>query len=118
VQKDIQDIMRQITSSVTFLPSLEEKCECSSDVPLPGSPRVALECAAPTRRLTDPRFSPPPAPADVFTILTYAKKDTEVPKEWIDSDPHMIIGNAEQVRPSSDAAVLLPSLAQSSRAEV
>lgn len=35
---------------------------------------------------------------DVFTILTYAKKDTEVPKEWIDSDPHMILGNAEQVR--------------------
>lgn len=32
VQKDIQDIMRQITSSVTFLPSLEEKCE--SDAPL------------------------------------------------------------------------------------
>ncbi|BGO90417.1 hypothetical protein NBRC10512_004098 [Rhodotorula toruloides] len=60
VQKDIQDIMRQITSSVTFLPSLEEKY--------------------------------------VFTILMYAKKDTEVPKEWIDSDPHMIIGNAEQVK--------------------
>ncbi|GAA5973754.1 hypothetical protein JCM21900_006546 [Sporobolomyces salmonicolor] len=60
VQKDIQDIMRQITSSVTFLPSLEEKY--------------------------------------VFTILTYAKKDTEVPKEWIDSDPHMILGNAEQVK--------------------
>ncbi|GAA5934926.1 hypothetical protein JCM3775_001683 [Rhodotorula graminis] len=60
VQKDIQDIMRQITSSVTFLPSLEEQY--------------------------------------VFTILTYAKKDTEVPIEWIDSDPHMIIGNAEQVR--------------------
>ncbi|GAA5840978.1 hypothetical protein JCM9279_001278 [Rhodotorula babjevae] len=60
VQKDIQDIMRQITSSVTFLPSLEEQY--------------------------------------IFTILTYAKKDTEVPKEWIDSDPHMIIGNAEQVR--------------------
>ncbi|GAA5868411.1 hypothetical protein JCM3774_003286 [Rhodotorula dairenensis] len=60
VQKDIQDIMRQITSSVTFLPSLEEQY--------------------------------------VFTILTYAKKDTEVPKEWIDSDPHMILGNAEQVK--------------------
>ncbi|POY76812.1 hypothetical protein BMF94_0064 [Rhodotorula taiwanensis] len=60
VQKDIQDIMRQITSSVTFLPSLEEKY--------------------------------------LFTILTYAKKDTEVPKEWIDSDPHMILGNAEQVK--------------------
>ncbi|KAM0788540.1 hypothetical protein ACM66B_001668 [Microbotryomycetes sp. NB124-2] len=60
IQQDIQDIMRQITSSVTFLPSLQDKY--------------------------------------VFTILTYAKKDTEVPKEWIDSDPHMIIGNAEQVK--------------------
>ena len=36
-------------------------------------------------------------PADVFTILTYAKKDAEVPKEWLNSDPHMILGNAEQV---------------------
>lgn len=26
IQKDIQDIIRQITSSVTFLPSMEEKC--------------------------------------------------------------------------------------------
>ncbi|KAK4058549.1 Mitotic spindle checkpoint component mad2 [Microbotryomycetes sp. JL221] len=60
IQQDIQDIMRQITSSVTFLPALQDKY--------------------------------------VFTILTYAKKDTEVPKEWIDSDPHMIIGNAEQVK--------------------
>ncbi|ORY73254.1 HORMA domain protein [Leucosporidium creatinivorum] len=60
IQKDIQDIMRQITSSVTFLPALQDKY--------------------------------------VFTILTYAAKDTEVPKEWIDSDPHMIIGNAEQVK--------------------
>ncbi|KAG0657716.1 Mitotic spindle checkpoint component mad2 [Rhodotorula mucilaginosa] len=60
VQKDIQDIMRQITSSVTFLPALEEQY--------------------------------------VFTILTYAKKDAEVPKEWLNSDPHMILGNAEQVK--------------------
>jgi len=44
---------------------------------------------------------------DVFTILTYAKKDTEVPKEWIDSDPHMIIGNAEQVRLSLLSLTLL-----------
>ncbi|KAK4053497.1 Mitotic spindle checkpoint component mad2 [Microbotryomycetes sp. JL201] len=64
IQQDIQDIMRQITSSVTFLPSLQDKCTSGN----------------------------------VFTILTYAKKDTEVPKEWIDSDPHMIIGNAEQVK--------------------
>ena len=30
IQKDIQDIIRQITSSVTFLPSMEEKCEYMS----------------------------------------------------------------------------------------
>ncbi|BGP14723.1 hypothetical protein JCM10213_002747 [Rhodosporidiobolus nylandii] len=78
VQKDIQDIMRQITSSVTFLPALEEK-----------SSRAPIE---------DERLMNGGEYADVFTILTYAKKDTEVPKEWIDSDPHMIIGNAEQVK--------------------
>ena len=29
IQKDIQDIMRQITSSVTFLPALMDKCRSS-----------------------------------------------------------------------------------------
>ena len=27
IHKEIQDIIRQITASVTFLPSVEEKCE-------------------------------------------------------------------------------------------
>ncbi|KAM0754674.1 HORMA domain protein [Meredithblackwellia eburnea MCA 4105] len=60
IQKDIQDTIRQIVSSVTFLPVVEEKC--------------------------------------VFNILVYTDKDTKVPTEWIDSDPHMISGNAEQVK--------------------
>lgn len=79
VQKDIQDIMRQITSSVTFLPALQDKC--TSRCLCYSAPGLTLLVRA-----------------DVFTILTYAAKDTEVPKEWIESDPHMIIGNAEQVR--------------------
>lgn len=92
VQKDIQDIMRQITSSVTFLPSLEEKC---TSPPLCSAvPRSAGRSARHTEKVTNETYD---RLADVFTILTYAKKDTEVPKEWIDSDPHMIIGNAEQV---------------------
>ena len=37
----------------------------------------------------------------MFNILVYTDLDTAVPKEWIDSDPHMITGNAEQVRPPS-----------------
>ncbi|KAK4704123.1 mitotic spindle assembly checkpoint protein MAD2, partial [Phenoliferia sp. Uapishka_3] len=60
IQKDIQDTIRQIVSSVTFLPVVEEKC--------------------------------------VFNILVYTDLDTKVPTEWIDSDPHMISGNAEQVK--------------------
>jgi hypothetical protein len=37
IQKDIQDIIRQITSSVTFLPSVDEKCASYSH-------RVRLTC--------------------------------------------------------------------------
>lgn len=59
IQKDIQAIMRNITSTVAFLPALRDKC--------------------------------------AFTILAYTDKDTEVPTEWMDSDPHGIKGNAEQV---------------------
>jgi len=46
--------------------------------------------------------------------LTYAKKDTEVPKEWIDSDPHMIIGNAEQVLIHSTLLLSLSRLPKTS----
>lgn len=33
----------------------------------------------------------------MFNILVYTDKDATVPNEWLDSDPHMIQGNAEQV---------------------
>jgi mitotic spindle assembly checkpoint protein MAD2 len=33
-----------------------------------------------------------------FNILVYADKHAEVPLEWVDSDPHFIQKNAEQVR--------------------
>lgn len=80
IQKDIQDTIRQIVSSVTFLPVVEEKCE--SDGWLSGWGRPAN-----VRRSTG-----------VFNILVYTDLNTEVPLEWVDSDPHMISGNAEQVR--------------------
>ncbi|SCZ93850.1 BZ3500_MvSof-1268-A1-R1_Chr6-3g08924 [Microbotryum saponariae] len=65
IQRDIQQIMRQITSSVTFLPALQDQCKS---------------------------FTPRATPVD------YAKKDAPVPKEFIDSDPHMIVGEAESVK--------------------
>jgi hypothetical protein len=86
--------MRQITSSVTFLPALQDKCACALLFVLLGG-------------LADPNST---GCTDVFTILTYAAKDTEVPKEWIDSDPHMIIGNAEQVASSLHVLSRLSSL--------
>ncbi|KAI9225969.1 MAG: DNA-binding protein [Piptocephalis tieghemiana] len=33
-----------------------------------------------------------------FNLLAYTNKDTEVPMGWVDSDPHLIQKNAEQVR--------------------
>jgi len=33
-----------------------------------------------------------------FNLLVYADRDAEVPVEWVDSDPHFIQKNAEQVR--------------------
>ena len=33
-----------------------------------------------------------------FNILIYADRDAEVPVEWVDSDPHLIQRNVEQVR--------------------
>lgn len=77
VQKDIQAIMRNITSTVAFLPALRDKC--------------LLFHTFHSQKLTTSKGA--------FTILAYTDKDTEVPSEWMDSDPHGIKGNAEQVSP-------------------
>lgn len=82
MQKAVQDIMRQITATVTFLPAIEEKCEFSRPSSLWTS-KTDLEGA---RESTG-----------VFNILVYTDKDTAVPSTWQDSDPHNIAGNAEQV---------------------
>ncbi|SGZ28569.1 BQ5605_C027g10376 [Microbotryum silenes-dioicae] len=79
IQRDIQQIMRQITSSVTFLPALQDQCKF-------------LHCFVYAQGAFF--FSS----ENTFTILSYAKKDAPVPKEFIDSDPHMIVGEAESVK--------------------
>lgn len=77
VQGEIREIMKQITSSVTFLPILEEPCESLS--------RVGRDA---NREGT-------------FTLLAYTSTspDTAIPATWDDADPHLIDrGQVEQVR--------------------
>lgn len=51
VQGEIREIMKQITSSVTFLPILEDPCECLPSIPHSGLRRgatrhIAGECGS------------------------------------------------------------------------
>ena len=75
MQGDIREIMKQITSSVTFLPILEDPCESSRS------------------KRTEKRGT--------FTLLAYTDEsgDVAIPATWGDADPHLIDrGQVEQVR--------------------
>ncbi|KAL1411337.1 Mitotic spindle checkpoint component mad2 [Vanrija albida] len=75
VQGEIREIMKQITSSVTFLPILDEECEYRA---------VGATLTTGT-----------------FTILAYTNDspDVAIPQTWGDADPHLIDrGKVEQVR--------------------
>lgn len=79
VQGEIREIMKQITSSVTFLPILDEECEWLREG----------EGAALTPNI------------GTFTILAYTNDspDVAIPQTWGDADPHLIDrGKVEQVR--------------------
>lgn len=77
VQGEIREIMKQITSSVTFLPILEEPCTSSG------------------------QQSDKADGQGTFTLLAYTSTspDTAIPATWDDADPHLIDrGQVEQVR--------------------
>jgi len=80
VQGEIREIMKQITSSVTFLPILEEPCE-----------RLRW---LKSMQKTDNEIG-------TFTLLAYTNNspDVAIPTTWDDADPHLIDrGKVEQVR--------------------
>lgn len=82
VQGEIREIMKQITASVTFLPTLEE--ECTSNFFINPCPRLT--------------HSPPKG---TFTLLAYTSTSDPLPlpEKWADADPHLIEkGKVEQVR--------------------
>jgi mitotic spindle assembly checkpoint protein MAD2 len=76
--KQIRSILRQITSSVSYLPELDEECKCF----VSGG---AL-CFVNSDFL------------GTFNVLVYGDKDIEVPVAWGDSDAHLIKGGGEHLR--------------------
>ncbi|KAJ1981999.1 Mitotic spindle checkpoint component mad2 [Dimargaris verticillata] len=60
---------------------------------------IHAEIAAIIRQITaSVTFLPMLEEKCTFNILVYADKDAEVPTTWIDSDPHYIKKNSEQVK--------------------
>lgn len=83
VQTEIREIMKQITASVTFLPTLEEECTYNR-----LSTRHHAHFAL--HRLLGS-----------FTLLAYTSTSDPLPlpEKWNDADPHLIDkGKVEQVR--------------------
>ncbi|KAJ1976644.1 Mitotic spindle checkpoint component mad2 [Dimargaris xerosporica] len=69
----------------------------------PSAPKsekaIHTEIAAIIRQITaSVTFLPMLEEKCTFNILVYADKDAEVPTTWIDSDPHYIKKNSEQVK--------------------
>lgn len=86
MQSEIREIMKQITSSVTFLPILEEQCESGFPTFNQRQPRSRTGADYGT---------------GTFTLLAYTNEsgDVAVPATWGDADPHLIDkGKVEQVR--------------------
>ncbi len=88
VQGEIREIMKQITSSVTFLPILEEPCGSLDS-------HISLHFDVGQEYLLTFDAS------GTFTLLAYTNDspDVAIPATWGDADPHLIDrGKVEQVR--------------------
>lgn len=78
IMREIQAIMRQIASSITYLPCLDEACKNNTQ------PLYFLPSWRDLLNLNDDDYT------GVFDVLAYADKDVEVPFTWIESDPKLI----------------------------
>ncbi|KAK9767183.1 Mitotic spindle checkpoint component mad2 [Basidiobolus ranarum] len=75
------------------------QAESKSDVPQKTEKEIHAEIQAIIRQITaSVTFLPILEEKCSFNILVYADKDVEVPTTWIDSDPHYIKKNSEQVK--------------------
>lgn len=89
IMREIQAIMRQIASSITYLPCLDEPCKWR--YMLNNAIRVIRLCQALTY-LHGLLVLP-----GVFDVLAYTDTDVAVPFTWIESDPKLI-ANPQMVK--------------------
>ncbi|RKP35174.1 HORMA domain-containing protein [Dimargaris cristalligena] len=77
----------------------EDKSNTSTSVTPKSEKAINAEIAAIIRQITaSVTFLPMLEEKCTFNILVYADKDADVPTTWIDSDPHYIKKNSEQVK--------------------
>lgn len=96
IMREIQAIMRQIASSITYLPCFDETCKqlCT---PMNLSLDFFFFLAILSFQLNNVYSSLFVVCAGVFDVLAYTDKDVAVPFTWIESDPKLI-ANPQMVK--------------------
>ncbi|XP_020523467.1 mitotic spindle checkpoint protein MAD2 isoform X1 [Amborella trichopoda] len=84
IMREIQAIMRQIASSITYLPCLDEPCKGKENASLSLSLSLSL-------------FMCCPFVSGVFDVLAYTDTDLEIPVTWMESDAKLIL-NPQMVK--------------------
>jgi mitotic spindle assembly checkpoint protein MAD2 len=101
IMREIQAIMRQIASSITYLPCLDEACK--NHLLFPNDFNCVLSVYSNQYLCLCLLFV-----LGVFDVLAYTDKDIAVPFTWIESDPKLI-ANPQMVKLHSfDTKVSLP----------
>lgn len=91
IMREIQAIMRQIASSITYLPCLEEPCKI-----LETGSYMILVIGILWMNLYIKWFGWC-STVGVFDVLAYTDKDLAVPFTWVESDPKLI-SNPQMVK--------------------
>lgn len=96
IMREIQAIMRQIASSITYLPCLDETCKqlCT---PMNLCLWIFFFFWAILSFQLNNVYSLFVVCAGVFDVLAYTDKDVGVPFTWIESDPKLI-ANPQMVK--------------------
>lgn len=84
--REIQAIMRQIASSITYLPCLDEACKSTLIHPIEKKWFISLTLVFVMFMFMFMLLFA----LGVFDVLAYTDKDLAVPFTWVESDPKLI----------------------------
>ncbi|XP_021809632.1 mitotic spindle checkpoint protein MAD2 isoform X2 [Prunus avium] len=86
IMREIQAIMRQIASSITYLPCLDEACKSTLIHPIEKKWFISLTLVFVMFMFMFMLLFA----LGVFDVLAYTDKDLAVPFTWVESDPKLI----------------------------